>query len=90
MLRPAGWLCAATPNKWGLPAAAARIVPNAFHATVLRLLGSKRRESDVFPTFYRMNTRRRLRALFPGYLDCSYMLDGPPVITPAGSGSRGQ
>lgn len=25
-----------------------------------------------------MNTRRRLRALFPGYFDCSYMLAGPP------------
>ncbi|MCX8102188.1 MAG: class I SAM-dependent methyltransferase [Geminicoccaceae bacterium] len=78
VLRPGGWLCAATPNKWGLPAVAARVVPNALHATVLRLLGSTRGETDVFPTFYRMNTRRRLRALFPSYLDCSYILDGPP------------
>jgi SAM-dependent methyltransferase len=78
ILRPGGWFCAWTPNKWGLVGIAARTVPNSLHPLVLRWLGSDRTERDQFPTFYRMNTRPKLRTLFPGYRDYSYFHNGPP------------
>lgn len=78
VLRPGGWLCAATLNRWSMIATAARLVPDALHAPLLRRLGSTRTEADVFPTVYRMNSLRRLRELFPGYHDASYVFNAPP------------
>jgi SAM-dependent methyltransferase len=67
ILRPGGWICAWTPNRWSYVSIGARIIPNRFHARVLRHVHptSERRESDVFPTFYRMNTLSELRRNFP-------------------------
>jgi SAM-dependent methyltransferase len=82
VLRPGGWLCAWTPNRWGIAGLGAQLVPNAWHPWVLRsLVRDPRDEVDVFPTRYRMNTRRQLRRLFPPdrFLDASYALSGPPV-----------
>jgi SAM-dependent methyltransferase len=65
VLRPGGWLCARTPNKYGYIATSARLVPNPRHAQMLTRLQPKRREQDVFPTRYLLNTRRQLRLAFP-------------------------
>ncbi|RHW23496.1 glycosyltransferase [Nocardioides immobilis] len=65
LLKPGGWLCARTPNKLGLIAIAARIVPNRLHVSTLRHLQPGRPAEDVFPTRYAMNTKRDLRRLFP-------------------------
>jgi SAM-dependent methyltransferase len=65
VLRPGGWLAARTPNKWGVIGIGARAVPNRLHSTVLERLQPGRKAEDVFPVEYRMNTRRRLRRLFP-------------------------
>jgi SAM-dependent methyltransferase len=82
ILRPGGWFCAWTPNKWGYVSVGARLVPNKLHARVLRyvLPTSKRRESDVFPTYYRINTLRELKRCFPGprFEHFSYRLSGAP------------
>lgn len=65
VLKPGGWIAARTPNRWGLVATAARLVPNRLHVTVLRWLQPDRLAVDVFPTRYAMNTPRDLRRLFP-------------------------
>ena len=65
VLRPGGWLAARTPNKWGLIGVGARAVPNELHTRVLRRLQPGRKEQDVFPVEYHMNTRRELARLFP-------------------------
>ena len=65
VLKPGGWIAARTPNKWGLIAIAARLVPNRLHVAVLKLLQPGRPAEDVFPTRYAMNTHRDLRRLFP-------------------------
>jgi SAM-dependent methyltransferase len=62
--KPGGWICALTPNKWGYVALAARLVPNALHRRVLRRIQPQRREMDVFPTTYRLNTGRALQRHF--------------------------
>ena len=65
IVKPGGWICARTPHKWGIIGLGGRLVPNAMHARVLRRLQPDRAEHDVFPTAYRMNTRRALRRFFP-------------------------
>lgn len=65
ILRPGGWLLARTPNKWGYIGMGANLVPNRWHTQWLKRLQPHRKEEDVFPTCYQMNTRRRLKRLFP-------------------------
>ena len=64
VLRPGGFLCLKTPNAWGYVALVSRLVPNWAHAKVVAQAqgGYYRRDCDVFPTLYRCNTRRKLRA----------------------------
>lgn len=65
VLKPGGWLAARTPNKWGMIGIGARAVPNDLHTKVLSRLQPGRKDEDVFPVEYSMNTRRQLRRLFP-------------------------
>ncbi|HVB81201.1 MAG TPA: class I SAM-dependent methyltransferase [Candidatus Binataceae bacterium] len=65
LLKPGGWLCARTPNKWGYIAVGARLVPNRSHVKVLGALQPHRKKHDVFPTVYRLNTFGALRRYFP-------------------------
>lgn len=80
ILKPGGWLCAWTPNRWGMVAIGGRLVPNALHGKLLRLFQPERKEQDIFPTYYRMNTLRTLRQLFPSpkFKHASYTFSGPP------------
>jgi SAM-dependent methyltransferase len=80
ILKPGGWICAWTPNKWGYVGVGARIIPGSLHKTVLRLLDPQREEGDSFPPLYRMNTRSKLHHLFPEtkFSDLSYTYDGIP------------
>jgi SAM-dependent methyltransferase len=83
VLRPGGWICAWTPNKWSYVSMGARLIPNRFHARVLRRVHptSQRRESDVFPTYYKLNTLRELRKHFPTarFEHFSYLFNGEPT-----------
>lgn len=80
LLTPGGWLCAWTPNKWGYPAVLSRMVPNRFHTAVLKVMAPHRLPEDTFWTYYRMNTQRQLRRLFPvdRFEHFTYTFDGPP------------
>jgi len=62
--RPGGWICAITPNKWGYLALLSRMVPNDLHARVLRFVQPGRKEVDVFPTTYTLNTPSDLERHF--------------------------
>lgn len=81
VLRPGGWLCARTPNRWGYIGIGARLVPNRQHVRVLRRLQPDRHGHDVFPTRYRLNTRAALRRHFPPdrFDDFSYGFDSEPA-----------
>jgi Methylase involved in ubiquinone/menaquinone biosynthesis len=65
VLKPGGYICARTPNKWGYVGLCANSIPNAWHHSLLRVFQPNRQHRDVFPTEYHMNTRRALRRLFP-------------------------
>jgi len=72
VLKPGGWFCARTPNKWGMVGIAARFIPNNRHVGFLRRLQPHRQEKDVFPVRYRLNTRSDVRRFFPAPLWYNY------------------
>jgi len=64
-IKPGGHLCIRTPNVLSYFGLVCRMVPNRRHATVLgKVRDSIREAQDVFPTFYRCNTRRKLKKMF--------------------------
>ena len=63
VLKPGGFLCLRTPNRWSYASLAASVIPNRFHARVIGRLQPGRAEKDVFPTYYRANTIRSIRGL---------------------------
>lgn len=67
VLRPGGYLCIRTPNKWSYVALAATLVPNRSHSKVLRMIQPHRKDIDIFPTYYRMNSASTMRRLFAGH-----------------------
>ncbi|MGF1641499.1 MAG: class I SAM-dependent methyltransferase [Rhodospirillales bacterium] len=81
VLRPGGWICALTPNKWGYMGMAARLLPEHSKARLLAIFAPARKIEDHFVTRYRMNTRRALRRLFPEprFSHHSYVFGGPPA-----------
>ncbi len=82
VVKPGGWVCAVTPNKWGYIAVAARLVPNRLHVRALHKLQPGKAERDTFPTRYRMNTRRDLDRLFgsPRFSLYAYTHDPEPHL----------
>lgn len=80
ILKPGGWLCARTPNKWGIIGIAARLTPNRWHVPALRRLQPHKREIDTFPTLYRLNDMAALNRYFPAasFENYSYWFDGDP------------
>lgn len=57
LLSPGGCYIGLTANKWDYASLAARIIPNRLHPWIVRHTEG-RAEQDVFPTAYRVNTRR--------------------------------
>ena len=57
VLKPQGLCLALTANKWDYASLIARIIPNRFHPWIVRRTEG-REEQDVFPTVYKVNTRR--------------------------------
>lgn len=81
VLKPGGWLCALTPNKWGYPALGARMIPNRHHAAAIsKVQPGGRAAKDVFVTRYQLNTVSALRRSFGelGDIHVQYA-SGPPA-----------
>jgi SAM-dependent methyltransferase len=80
VLRPGGWFCARTPNRWSYVGIAANLIPNRLHTAIMGRLWPERSEQDVFPTVYRMNTPGALRRWFPdgGWHNASYSANPTP------------
>lgn len=72
VLKPGGYLCIRTPNRWSYVSLGARIVPNRYHANLVGKMQHGREAKDVFPTYYRANTLSAIKRLlkrngFNGY-----------------------
>ena len=96
VLKPGGWLCFRTPNRWGYVALASRLIPAKWHAAVLRRVQPNRQSHDVFPTHYCLNTKHSIITSFnlayfdiyiyalngePGYCGSSWLLWGLTLLT---------
>lgn len=78
LLKPGGWFCARTPHKYSYLAVVSRLVQNANHVSVLKHVQPDRKEVDVFPALYRMNTRKDVAAAFPGWEDHTLVFKPDP------------
>lgn len=78
VLKPGGYICARTPNKYGYVAFASSMIPNKLHAHLLRKIQPNRESRDVFPTVYKMNTKRELNRLFKGCKVSIFAISGEP------------
>ena len=65
IVRPGGYICARTPYKHSLLSMATRVIHNGAHTSVLKYAQPGRQARDVFPTAYRLNTRRDIEKVFP-------------------------
>jgi SAM-dependent methyltransferase len=81
VVKPGGWICARTPNRWGYIAIGATIVPNKLHRAALRRLQPGRKPEDVFRTEYRLNTIRTVCRYFPKerYVHHTYYHNSEPA-----------
>ncbi|MFV2045063.1 MAG: class I SAM-dependent methyltransferase [Anaerolineales bacterium] len=63
LLKPGGYICVRTANRWSYFALAARLIPNKWHSKVVSIVQDGRKEEDVFPTVYKCNSIRQLRGI---------------------------
>lgn len=80
VIKPGGYLCIRTPNKLSYIAVISRLVPNKYHASVLRRVQSRREEADIFPTYYKINSISQVRYYFGkyGFDHCVYGYEAEP------------
>jgi SAM-dependent methyltransferase len=62
VLRPGATYVFLTPNLFDYASLASLVVPNAWHPPLVKMLEGRKPE-DVFPVYYRSNTRRQIRSL---------------------------
>jgi SAM-dependent methyltransferase len=62
VLRPGGVVVFLTANMWDYGTVFARLIPNRFHAAIVKRVEG-RAEEDTFPTAYRTNTRGAVERL---------------------------
>jgi SAM-dependent methyltransferase len=81
ILRPGGWLCARTPNRFGYIGIPTRAIPNRLHDLVLARVQPDKQQRDTFPTHYRLNSVRDLHRHFPehAFEHCTYTADSEPA-----------
>jgi SAM-dependent methyltransferase len=79
MLKPGGVFCARTPHKAAYFSIMARMVKNSNHTRWLRKVQPTRKQEDVFPTAYRLNTLRAVREVFPGWKNLTYLYTAEPA-----------
>jgi SAM-dependent methyltransferase len=62
VLKKAGLLLFQTPSRYAYSSLVASVTPHWFHGFYVRHFGSGRSESEIFPTFYRLNDRKTITA----------------------------
>ncbi|MCA9909600.1 MAG: methyltransferase domain-containing protein [Anaerolineae bacterium] len=80
ILKPGGWICARTPNKYCLVSLATRLIRNSSHKGLLRRVQPERKSIDIFPTAFRLNSIRDVRTHFPQmfFEDYTYRYEAEP------------
>jgi ubiquinone/menaquinone biosynthesis C-methylase UbiE len=81
VLKPGGWVCARTPNKYSYIALCTRLTANKWHKVILRHAQPNRKELDVFPTKFLLNSVRQLKKIFvpEGFCVTAYRYQSEPA-----------
>jgi SAM-dependent methyltransferase len=87
VLKDGGYLCIRTLNTMSYVGIAARALPSRTGRNVLGRIQPNRDQRQIFPTFYRCNTRRRLRAAMESAGFTSYVYTHHPDPTYLGFSS---
>jgi SAM-dependent methyltransferase len=66
ILKKGGYLIFMTPCIYNVVTLINKIIPNRFHKTLGNLLTGAE-ESDIFPTYYKANSRGKLKKILAGY-----------------------
>ena len=78
ILKRGGYFCARTPHKYHYVSIAAAATKNSAHSGLLKRIQPHRKEIDVFPTHYKLNTMRDVLRYFPTFHDFSFIYRGDP------------
>ncbi|MHC4050423.1 class I SAM-dependent methyltransferase [Bradyrhizobium sp. 25ACV] len=80
ILKPGGWICARTPNRNGYISMMNRLISDKIKDRVLHAAQPDRKEEDVFPAHYLVNTLGALTEFFPTHRfeHSTYSWDGFP------------
>jgi SAM-dependent methyltransferase len=63
VLRKGGVISLRTANSWNYIALISRLIPNKFHSKVTSFVQAGRKEEDVFPTYYRCNSVKKISSM---------------------------
>ena len=78
-LKNGGWFCARTPHSLSYVSLAARLVNNSFHSKLLYFAQPDRKEIDIFPTFFRLNSLSTIDKTFKGWNNKSFIFKTDPA-----------
>ncbi len=78
LLKPGGWFCARTPHKYNLISIFNKLIPKKVHNLILRFVQPNRKEIDIFPAYYRLNTLKELKKYFLKFSDKSFIYRSEP------------
>ncbi|MFC3052308.1 class I SAM-dependent methyltransferase [Kordiimonas pumila] len=78
-LKSGGWFCARTPHKYSYVAICASLIKNKFHTAFLSRVQPNRKEIDVFPTKYKMNTLTDIHNTFADWESRSFIFRSDPA-----------
>lgn len=80
VLKPGGYLCLRTTNALGYVAWLSRLIPRNYHVPLVTRMPDNKKAEDIFPAFYRCNTRRSIKRMFArhGFEGCVYTHESEP------------
>ena len=79
LLKSGGWLCARTPHKYSYISLLSLIIKNEYHSRFLNKTQPLRKEDDIFPTFYKLNTLSKIKKVFKGWENRSFIFQSDPA-----------
>lgn len=67
VIKQGGYLCIRTPNLLSYFGLFSKLIPNRLHCKTVTKIQNIRESQDVFPVFYRCNTKKRVSNMFKKY-----------------------
>lgn len=64
VLKNDGYFCGRTTNLMSYITLGSKLIPKPFHNKILNFLQPSRKEEDIFPAYYRANSKRQLNKYF--------------------------